>query len=142
MELIHSKAQSSRRNDVLEPNLSALKPPTTPGKTYQGVTREDGISEVWIHESANRDGEARPLPLHLSLRNHSPTGFAWGYGGSGPAQLALALLMDATGDKELALQHYQEFKWRFVAAWEQSWSITEKEIRGFILEQTTPRRNS
>ena len=25
----------------------------------------------------------------LTVRNHSPTGPAWGYGGSGPAQLAL-----------------------------------------------------
>ena len=27
--------------------------------------------------------------------NHSPNGFSWGYGGSGPAQLALALLLEA-----------------------------------------------
>ena len=27
----------------------------------------------------------------LALRNHSPTGFAWGHGDSGPAQLAPAL---------------------------------------------------
>jgi len=130
------KAQSRGGNDSLESEgLSALKPPTTPGKTYQGVAREDGICEVWIHESANPDAEARPLPLHLALRNHSPTGFAWGYGGSGPAQLALALLFDATGDKELALQHYQDFKWRVVAGWGKSWSITEKEIEAFIAEQ-------
>ena len=32
----------------------------------------------------------RPLSLHLEVRDHSPTGFAWGYDGSGPAQLALA----------------------------------------------------
>lgn len=36
-----------------------------------------------------------PLPLRLDLRSHSPAGFAWGYGGSGPAQLALALLAHA-----------------------------------------------
>ena len=27
----------------------------------------------------------------LALRNHSPTGFAWGHGGSDPVQLALTL---------------------------------------------------
>ena len=32
-----------------------------------------------------------PLDSRLDMRNHSPTGFEWGYGGSGPAQLALAL---------------------------------------------------
>jgi hypothetical protein len=50
------------------------------------------------------------LPLHLELLKHSPSGFAWGYGGSGPAQLALALLVEATNDPALALRHYQEFK--------------------------------
>ena len=134
MEVMHSKA---RGNDAFETDgLSALKPPTIPGKTYQGVTREGETCEVCIHQSANPDAKPLPLPLHLALRNHSPTGFAWGYGGSGPAQLALALLFDATGDKELALQHYQNFKWRFVAGWGESWSVTEKEIKAFIAEKS------
>lgn len=30
---------------------------------------------------------------------HSPTGFSWGYGGSGPADLARSLLIAALGDK-------------------------------------------
>jgi len=48
--------------------------------------------------------------------NHSPTGLSWGYGGSGPCQLALALLCDAIG-KERALAIYQEFKEEQVAKW-------------------------
>lgn len=37
----------------------------------------------------------KPLSLERSLKvfNHSPSGFSWGYGGSGPAQLALAILL-------------------------------------------------
>jgi hypothetical protein len=61
------------------------------------------------NSAQNIKGARIPLPLHLELRNHSPTGFAWGYGGSGPAQLALALLVDATQDQTLALRHYQDF---------------------------------
>ena len=38
--------------------------------------------------------DGRPLNPRLDLWNHSPTGFEWGYGGSGPAQLALAILAD------------------------------------------------
>lgn len=49
-----------------------------------------------------------PAPSQ-ALRNHSPEGFSWGYDGSGPAQLALAILLDYTGDEELALWHYQAF---------------------------------
>ena len=32
-----------------------------------------------------------PVAPSPALRNHSPTGFAWGHGGSGSAQLAPAL---------------------------------------------------
>lgn len=55
------------------------------------------------------------LPLRLDLRNHSPSGFNWGYGGSGPAQLALAILVNFTGNEAFALAHYQDFKWHFLA---------------------------
>jgi hypothetical protein len=80
------------------------------------------------------------LPLHLELRNHSPTGFAWGYDGSGPAQLALALLIDATGNEALALRHHQEFQRQFVAGWKDSWRITAHEIRVFV--DTQKKQNS
>ena len=53
------------------------------------------------------------------LRNHSPDGFNWGYGGSGPAQLALAILLHTFG-KEFAQRHYQDFKWQVVARWPQA----------------------
>lgn len=43
--------------------------------------------------------------------NHSPDGFNWGYGGSGPSQLALAIVLELTG-KSIG---YQEFKWNFIA---------------------------
>ena len=39
--------------------------------------------------------DAGPLPHHVK---HSPTGFSWGYGGSGPADLARSLLIHALGD--------------------------------------------
>jgi Family of unknown function (DUF6166) len=55
-----------------------------------------------------------PLKLRLDLRNHSPTGFGWGYAGSGPAQLALAILADCVGD-ERALANYMAFKFRVIA---------------------------
>ena len=56
------------------------------------------------------DGRSTPLDPRLDLRNHSPTGFAWGYAGSGPAQFALAILCHALGDDARALRLYQRFK--------------------------------
>ena len=70
-------------------------------QTWYGVVRVNGMI----------------LSPERSLRvySHSPDGFAWGYGGSGPAQLALALLLEAgLGDAE-AIELHQAFKWKFIA---------------------------
>ena len=65
-----------------------------------------------------------------ALWNHSPDGFAWGYQGSGPAQLALALLYDVLRDRVFALEHYQAFKRAVVSRWPrcENWSITSIDI--------------
>ena len=48
--------------------------------------------------------------------NHSPDGFSWGYGGSGPAQLALALLIDRGENHGNAVRMHQDFKQDIIAA--------------------------
>jgi hypothetical protein len=48
--------------------------------------------------------------------NHSPDNFNWGYAGSGPAQLALAILLEFTTEKN-ATTLYQEFKHDLVSKW-------------------------
>jgi hypothetical protein len=75
------------------------------------------------------DDVETPLPLRLDLRNHSPTGFSVGYTGSGPAQLALAILADYKGDN-FALRHYQQFKREVIAALPQGkpFVLTEAQI--------------
>jgi hypothetical protein len=45
---------------------------------------------------------------------HSPCGYEWGYGGSGPADLALNILMAILPENE-AWNLHQDFKWKFVA---------------------------
>ena len=47
--------------------------------------------------------------------NHSPDGFNWGYRGSGPAQLALAVMLELTDQDDTALRLYQKFKAEVVA---------------------------
>lgn len=70
------------------------------------------------------------LPLRLDLADHSPTGFEWGYGGSGPAQLALALLADALGDEDRAIKLHQEFKREVVAVLpEREWQLSECDVK-------------
>jgi len=61
------------------------------------------------------DGNRMPLP---HIERHSPSGFAWGYGGSGPSDLALSLVAFVTGLGEQAKNIpalYQEFKRDVVA---------------------------
>lgn len=65
------------------------------------------------------------------LRNHSPDGFQWGYAGSGPAQLALALCLDFLEDADRALDVYQRFKFRVIATLDQSadWKLSGRQVR-------------
>jgi len=69
----------------------------------------------------------------LKVRNHSPDGFEWGYNGSGPAQLALALLLDVVGPR-LAQRYYQQFKRERVAQWGENWYVTDQQIKEWVHE--------
>jgi len=70
------------------------------------------------------------LDLRLDLLNHSPTGFEWGYGGSGPAQLALAILADHLGNDEKALELHQAFKFAVISKLPKNgWILTTDQIR-------------
>ncbi len=64
----------------------------------------------------------------LDVVNHSPDGFQWGYSGSGPSQTALALLLDATNDPDIAWKYHEDFKRDHVAAWGDRWEITRRDI--------------
>ena len=73
--------------------------------------------------------DGRRLNPRLDLWNHSPTGFEWGYGGSGPAQLALAILADHLGDDRQAFNFHHRFKWAVTAELpHRAWSLTSEEI--------------
>ena len=66
------------------------------------------ICRVWLN------GEELDIAPSLKLKRHSPGGFQWGYCGSGPAQLALAVLQKLFGNKA-ALAIYQDFKQNVIA---------------------------
>ncbi len=104
-------------------------------KVYK-VERTGGLRSV----VATVDGQ----PLR-HIVHHSPTGFEFGYGGSGPADLALSILADYFGEKpsEKAIYHgrckcwkpHQDFKWRFVSPQQgNSFEITEDEITAWLVE--------
>jgi hypothetical protein len=74
------------------------------------------------------------LPLRLDLRRHSPTGFRWGYFGAGEAQLALALLADATGDDQLAVALYLRYSADIISTLDpdEDWMLTQYGILRWV----------
>lgn len=101
-------------------------------KTYTAF-RINGQPLVLVRDKARRTGHRLRPNRSLWIINHSPDGFEWGYGGSGPAQLALAILLDVTGDRELAKLLHQPFKWQYVAiAPKDGFSLTEEEVRAWV----------
>src|SRR5215831_6923460 len=87
-------------------------------KTYHGEraagTTDPGPVTVTV------DGETYPLKPQWSW-----TGFSWGYYGSGPGHLAFALLVDATGDRDLAVAHYQSFKELVISQLPDIWDLPD-----------------
>jgi hypothetical protein len=64
--------------------------------------------EIWIDDML-----VSPIRSQ-KVCNFSPDGFNWGYGGSGPAQLALGILLQATADDQEALLFNIDFTWGVV----------------------------
>ena len=97
-------------------------------KTYSGVRTASGCA-VTVTDAHG----CRSLDPRFDLRTHSPDGFEWGYGGSGPAQLALALTADVLGDAEAAFGVYQRLKFRVVGRLPaEGWTLTAEELADTI----------
>jgi hypothetical protein len=95
--------------------------PRDPDRYYRGAA---AAAVGPRHVALGEYGRERPLPQRQDVYNHSPDGFSWGYQGSGPAQLALAILCDAIGPIEAARWH-QDFKRAHIAtlAADQDWTL-------------------
>jgi len=91
---------------------------------YAGVRTREGCVVYVFHP-----GQAEPLAHHV---RHSPTGFEWGYHGSGPADLAFSILAHYAG-VELAEEVYQDFKGQVVARLPHlAWVLTADEVERTI----------
>lgn len=85
-------------------------------KLYIGVKEDEaGPQSISVIEyDSSRIINDRPLKF---IKWHSAEGndFQWGFAGSGPADTALSILYDYTGDMSEAKLLYQEFKFDFIA---------------------------
>lgn len=92
----------------------------TETKKYKG--RKGGIVFV----------DGMPLPPCNEIVNHSPDGFNWGYTGSGPAQLALAMMVEEYGsDLSEHPANYHDLKFKLIAKLDQDrdFEIDSKDIK-------------
>jgi hypothetical protein len=71
---------------------------------YEGIREQDKAEVYRVTEHGRLE-----VPKWHAVRNHSPAGFEWGYSGSGPAQLALALAMEVLPAHQ-AERNYQRIK--------------------------------
>ena len=109
------------------PKLSNPRTGSATMKHYIGERTPEGCAVEVIDR--DHPGGGYLLDPRLDLRNHSPTGFEWGYTGSEPAQLALALLADALGDDARAQRHYQDFKFQVVGRLpHDGWELSQEDI--------------
>ena len=104
-------------------------------KTYFGHRTNDGVSVIVD------DGQKRRELTH-QIR-HSPTGLEWGYGGSGPADLALSLLTDVLDDRSEAERLHQDFKRDVVASLpDDRWALSEEGIVDWVHQHDERSRRS
>lgn len=122
-------------------------------KSYRGERLPNGATLVTVHREVDvtiniaRDGTVGretayervlldPAPS-LNVRNHSPTGFEWGYNGSGPAQLSLAILLDFFGGcVPIAEVLYQFLKDAVTSRLPDSWELTGREVGAWVMQWT------
>ena len=108
-------------------------------KFYQGLSTNGGGQVIWVNVvtgDVNDDEnlELKRHRLHHHVR-HSPDGFQWGYGGSGPSEAARCILIDYFGgDKKKADRYYQDFKWKFIAPAKKRLYILDKHIADWLNE--------
>jgi Family of unknown function (DUF6166) len=108
----------------------------SPMRTGMKITAFCGSRAPWNEAIVARvyeDGHSDALPMHLDVVNHSPAGFEWGYGGSGPAQLALAVCVELVGAARAERVH-QDIKWHiFAPLMQPNWELRVDEILRAIL---------
>ena len=94
-------------------------------KTHYGF-HDGNCAAVFVSNASHR---MTPLPLRCDIVNHTPTGFGWGYSGSGPAQLAVAILADHFDCAFAARALHQRSKSPAIAGFsERHWCLTGTDL--------------
>ena len=93
------------------------------------------LAGTWASRAVTLGGEPLEPAESLAVARHAADGFAWGDGGSGAAQLALAVLL-RFADRETARRCYQAFKWECIATLPQAdFRLRGEDVRAWLAEK-------
>ncbi len=93
-------------------------------KIYKGVRTPDGCT-------VTVDGA--PLDLRLDLKTQASARVEWGYDGTGPRQLAIAILADHSHDDMAAFNLHQAFTESVIAELDgDQWIITSDDVQATL----------
>lgn len=112
--------------------MQTKKPPEfNPGgrmaNVYRGIRCDD------CHVFVTKNGCRLKHNRSCKVFNHSPDGFNWGYGGSGPAQLALAILLEEGLTEDEACRWHQTYKSEVISRLPRDgWQITTYDVLDFL----------
>ena len=90
---------------------------------YEGRRTIDGLVVT---------ADGKRLDEHYEIKRFTRFGFEWTYQGESPQQLALAILFDRLGNKELAKQLSEPFMKTVIANLDNEWKLTSEEIDAFV----------
>lgn len=129
---------------------------TDPESIRRGIGPDCWAKMQWEAEQRDRENEVLYIGFNDELRvgftaqgkrfttiqhivvKHSPTGFAWGYGGSGPADLAFNTLLAFGEPIPSCYRLYQAFKEEIIAAIpKEGGTISGDTIRHWIAQHAT-----
>jgi hypothetical protein len=104
---------------------------------FEGQRKKDGCVIYYNFKDPSDNMDTQVVPLYTNIINHSPTGYEFGYSGSGPAQAAFAILFHFTKNKELSLSLYQKFKFWFIAnIKEDTWILDCNILKMWIMQES------
>jgi hypothetical protein len=99
-------------------------------KLYKGTRIVPGYKAVVYVDDKILDVESS-----RQIRDYAPD-IEFGYFGSGPSQLALAILYDVTGNKDISLLYCQDFKRDYIAQFDQDgFILLESQVKSWIEER-------
>jgi hypothetical protein len=114
-------------------------PETSQPVEYRGYREGTDAAERVLVMVVGDRGKTHPLRHRCGPGQHchSPAGFNWGYGGSGPSELARAILWDYLGERPHPAL-YQDFKRDVVARFPiaEGWQLPIARILAWLREHT------